>query len=389
MLILPPSIQKDAWFKPSQENISAGVCLRVSRGKFRTFPYENPYLAPFEAAVKLLNPLVAVKIRSAAVHSALATVPEDSAALYIDPNTRVQILDTVTDLPKADKEQCCAFLRDERVLVVWCDELEQVVPLCKDFESKIMKLVWTSRPPTMASASFMNSSSSAFGSRRGSMIGSPRGSNLNLVGGGPGGSVASTGTTGVIPESALPRAEGSSANANANANADGAEKEKEAEEDKNKEKKERKSNWWRLGSRKQPEGVVVSKEKDGESDVEKGVQPRRAMLFAPLYGGLALGLSVFFGASGLSILLQEFRLDPDYVRFALLVLSPLLLCVSIFFAYQVIINISFVIGPVAQYHENSKFYSAIKPEPNPDVDSALPHITLEMPVYKESLEETM
>jgi len=66
--------QGDAWFKPSEENICAGVCLRVEPGLFRVFPYENPYLAPFEAAVRSLNPLVAVKVRSAAVHSSLATV---------------------------------------------------------------------------------------------------------------------------------------------------------------------------------------------------------------------------------------------------------------------------------------------------------------------------
>ena len=47
------------------------------------------------------------------------------------------------------------------------------------------------------------------------------------------------------------------------------------------------------------------------------------------------------------------------------------------------------LGPVAQYHENSKYYSAVKPAPNPIVDANLPHITIEMPVYKESLKETM
>jgi len=35
------------------------------------------------------------------------------------------------------------------------------------------------------------------------------------------------------------------------------------------------------------------------------------------------------------------------------------------------------------------YYSAIKPEPNPEVDKNLPHITIQMPVYKESLEFTM
>ena len=54
--------QGDAWFKPSAENIYAGVCLRISPGQFRVFPYENRFLEPFELAVRTLNPLVAVKV---------------------------------------------------------------------------------------------------------------------------------------------------------------------------------------------------------------------------------------------------------------------------------------------------------------------------------------
>jgi hypothetical protein len=56
------------------ENIHAGVCLRIQNGQYRVFPYENRSLEPFEAAVRILNPVVAVKLRSAAVHVALSTV---------------------------------------------------------------------------------------------------------------------------------------------------------------------------------------------------------------------------------------------------------------------------------------------------------------------------
>lgn len=42
--------------------------------EFRVFPYENASLEPFETAVAALNPVVAVKVRSAAVHAALAEV---------------------------------------------------------------------------------------------------------------------------------------------------------------------------------------------------------------------------------------------------------------------------------------------------------------------------
>lgn len=67
--------QGDAWFRPNEEHLSAGVCLRVDDGpEFRVFPYENLSLEPFEAAVSGLNPAVAVKVRSAAAHAALAEV---------------------------------------------------------------------------------------------------------------------------------------------------------------------------------------------------------------------------------------------------------------------------------------------------------------------------
>ena len=67
-----PQTSSDAWFKPTEENIHAGVCLRVAQGRFRVFPYENPYLQPFERAIKILNPVAAVKVRSAAIHAALS-----------------------------------------------------------------------------------------------------------------------------------------------------------------------------------------------------------------------------------------------------------------------------------------------------------------------------
>lgn len=56
---------------PAEENAQAGVAIRVETGFFRVFPYENPALVPFEAAVRRLNPVVAVKIRNAAVQAAI------------------------------------------------------------------------------------------------------------------------------------------------------------------------------------------------------------------------------------------------------------------------------------------------------------------------------
>ena len=60
-----------------------------------------------------------------------------------------------------------------------------------------------------------------------------------------------------------------------------------------------------------------------------------------------------------------------------------------FFALQIVQNVSMCIGPVGQYHKNSKYYSAVPPRPNKMVDNNLPHITIQMPVYKEGLEAVL
>jgi cellulose synthase/poly-beta-1,6-N-acetylglucosamine synthase-like glycosyltransferase len=108
-----------------------------------------------------------------------------------------------------------------------------------------------------------------------------------------------------------------------------------------------------------------------------------------VYGGLGIALSIFFVGTSINLLLKEWKLDGDFTRFALILTTPFWVCVSLFFAQSVISNITLVVGPVAQYHENSRYYSAIKPEPNPEVDSALPHVTIELPVYKESLDQVI
>ncbi|CAK5270569.1 unnamed protein product [Mycena citricolor] len=342
--------QGDAWFKPSEENVSAGVCLRVEPGHFRVFPYENPFLIPFEAAVRSLNPLVAIKVRSAAVHAALATVSEDATAIYIDHDTRIQILDSMAHLPQAEKEQSGAFLRDERVLIVWSDDIDSIVPHCADFEEKLMKLVWRFRTQN-GSASVLTSGS----------VGAPSttASDVNLT---------EKPALGPMTEGGLDIDAVAAAH---------------AEKTQAPPKKNRVCGWWKLGSRSSGPAPGDPEKQQARKDM------RPIRLFAPFYNGLGAGLAVFFMASGTEILLAEWRQDGKVSRFGLIGTMPFLVCVALFFALQVIAAISYLVGPIAQYHENSRYYSAIRPEPNPEVDAQLPHVTVELPVYKESLEETI
>lgn len=116
---------------------------------------------------------------------------------------------------------------------------------------------------------------------------------------------------------------------------------------------------------------------------------RSVQMYSPVYNGLAAALALVFIGNGMKIIFQEWTLDGSYARFALLAVCPLLYCVSLFFTLQLIQNVTMVIGPIAHFYTNSKYYSAIKPRSNKVVDNDLPHITIQMPVFKESLETVL
>ena len=105
-------------------------------------------------------------------------------------------------------------------------------------------------------------------------------------------------------------------------------------------------------------------------------------------GRLQLHPTVFI-CNGIGSLIKQWLLDGSYMHFVLAATTPALWCISLFFSLQIMQNFTMILGPVAHYHTNSKYYSAIPPRSNPTVDRALPHITIQMPVYKEGLEAVL
>ncbi|KAH0828624.1 glycosyl transferase family group 2-domain-containing protein [Lanmaoa asiatica] len=343
--------QGDAWFRPNEDALPPGVCLRTHDGSFRVFPYELAALEPFEAAVAALNPLVAVKVRSAAVHAALAECASDDKAdcVYVDANTRIQIMDTMVLLPQADKEQNAAFIRDERVLVVWSDSLDTIIPIARDFEDRLIRLLWRNRPPLTSS---MISSAPPSISGHSHLVGTPQVNEKHVES--------------ESPSPSPPRF---------------------------------RRTWY---GRKVPMSPSECEKADREPS------QRTTVLYASVYNGFAAGLAAVFMGNGIKILVQEYMLDQDYTHLLLFVLVPVLFAISLvsplgsyvarvstntfalqFFTLQLVQNLAMSVGPIAHYFENSRYYSAIPPKPNKEVDTALPHITIQMPVYKEGLDAVL
>ncbi|KAJ7651191.1 glycosyl transferase family group 2-domain-containing protein [Roridomyces roridus] len=381
--------QQDAWFAPNPsagaiaDASLGGVAVRISNPTgggafpspaldgtgtpssgsgtphqlptFRTFPYNAPHLVPFVSAITALNPAGAVLVRNAAVTAAVGRVPLNKDSISLDTETRIQVLPRLSDLAHAEKDQCGAFIRRPPSLVLYAPDVETLVPLAAEFEEKLIKHVWRTR------------SADAPRSARGSSA--APGVLTGLFGSAV--DVAS------IPEGeddiALATREGSSASLAP-----------EKAEETSQPEAPKKSAWWswRLQPKVKPRA---------NADAEKGAAPkeRKLVLLGPLYAGCGAALAGYFVFAGVSILLEEYALDHDPRRFALILTLPVIFCVSIFFCLQLVGNISLILGPIAQYHENSAFYSAVKPAPNPAVDNNLPHITIQCPVYKESLSETI
>ena len=69
-------------------------------------------------------------------------IPHNILDVPLRDNSRIQILETLDDLPRARKHQYAAFVRDQCCLLVWADSASRVVDDAMDLEKKIIELIW-------------------------------------------------------------------------------------------------------------------------------------------------------------------------------------------------------------------------------------------------------
>lgn len=127
-------------------------------------------------------------------------------------------------------------------------------------------------------------------------------------------------------------------------------------------------------------------EPDDDEDLESVEIPKRPISHVhSIKVGLAMMLVTLTVAVALSKLLNEYMWDGDATRFALLVTVPPLSLFSLFL-FIVLIGSAFqLLLPLGPALQNTKYHSAIKPKLKRHLDYELPHITIQMPVYKEGL----
>lgn len=120
-----------------------------------------------------------------------------------------------------------------------------------------------------------------------------------------------------------------------------------------------------------------------EEALKTEARPTRVMSSALV--AFALGLSVACLGLGYRNLALQTSIDGTYIRWALLAVSPLTLFISLFFFLSIATNLFQMIGPISSVHANSKNYSGKPPRRLSSHRVQLPHVTIQMPVYKEGL----
>ncbi|TKA62125.1 hypothetical protein B0A49_11583, partial [Cryomyces minteri] len=127
---------------------------------------------------------------------------------------------------------------------------------------------------------------------------------------------------------------------------------------------------------------VVEEEIDEESGEIKP-EKRATHLNNTILVGFTLTIITIMLGAGFRQIAIEVMVDKSYLRVAFLLLTPIQVFFTLFFAQVIVGCIAQCIGPVRQMTQNSRYYSALLPRRIQG--RQLPHITIQCPVYKEGL----
>ncbi|KAK0727135.1 glycosyl transferase family group 2-domain-containing protein [Lasiosphaeria miniovina] len=127
---------------------------------------------------------------------------------------------------------------------------------------------------------------------------------------------------------------------------------------------------------------------DADADLEEAAEHRPVRLESAVTVAITLALCISCLGLGWRALALESAVDGDYTRWALLVVSPAQMFVSLFFFQALVGNLAQIFGPISAVTSNSKYYSGRAPRRRlhrRHGQGQLPHVTIQMPVYKEGL----
>ncbi|KAH0542307.1 hypothetical protein FGG08_003244 [Glutinoglossum americanum] len=284
-----------------------GVVLKKKRGVYSCCPPELRYHdGGFFDAIESMNVQVAITVQTRVIKLFLRNRNVPFVPLL--DGLRLQILPTMQDLQRAQKNHFAAFIADVAMLVVWDDEPRHVLVRTARIEKQLMEMIWKDNSPWDEKTYSKNSPSTS------------------------------------ITE---------------------------------------------VGEIDAGSGVSIP-------DLEEAlvVESRPTVLIQSILTGVTLAILIAALGNGWKRLALQTKVDGAFVRLALVTVVPAQIFLSLtapeltiskFFMQSVAGCLAQLCGPISQLSQNSKYYSAKPPRRLRRDQGALPHVTIQMPVYKEGL----
>ncbi|KKY13699.1 hypothetical protein UCRPC4_g06949 [Phaeomoniella chlamydospora] len=123
-----------------------------------------------------------------------------------------------------------------------------------------------------------------------------------------------------------------------------------------------------------------------DPEIEGAALPIRPMALTRSFAvGLAVLLVFLIQGISISKLIEETLWDGNKDRLFLIILCPLFIAFALFFMSIIVSSAFQLFGPVFDVAGNTKFHSAKAPIPARHRNLELPHITIQVPIYKEGL----
>jgi hypothetical protein len=130
------------WVSPqTSDGACAGVLIRKSRGVYTTTPkIVHPDLL---AATIKLNSHVSFTMRTETIEIILSTLEQFQTDLLLTDGSQLQVLNSLQDISTTNLKrfQYSCILRHERMLLVWHDDLQEILPHALRLEEKLLSLV--------------------------------------------------------------------------------------------------------------------------------------------------------------------------------------------------------------------------------------------------------
>lgn len=134
----------------SGSNAFEGVVLKKARGDFTCCPPQMSLIPnSLYAMVAQMNVRCAMTVNTPVVRSILGALRREDPDMDFVPlaqGLRVQIIRTMTDLPRSQLHHFAAFVEDMGMLIVWEDDAETLLQRVQFLEAQLVEMIWGNGP---------------------------------------------------------------------------------------------------------------------------------------------------------------------------------------------------------------------------------------------------